>query len=307
MTVASTGPTAVGNAVVRFGAPTGAAGGVTVSPSGTTDVNVPIQAAGCAIGDCGILGFALATEPKVVGEAAFNVVFGRVASAPTSAPATLNYSCTSPQNYAPQILPAASGTLTLQPNQITVLTITPTQLPPTLTSASITCNLTNIVGAQPAQTSYTLNVTGPAGPVIGNCPATNATIHDITAGGNRAFMPMSGNDSGAVKFSPVRGSQASGIGMVTMPVPGYFAPQGNFVQIAIAECPGNFTPVTPACGYAYGSNSLPIDWSTSGSPAWKCQLDPAKQYYYNVRFHNPATSTSTCSGSCAVYVDFSYN
>ncbi len=157
----------------------------------------------------------------------------------------------------------------------------------------------------------------PPPPVPGTCNTTATRTVDATGSGTIFYAIAGSGESSAVKFTPTRGTMQQLQIQTTMPATATNkpAPTGYTMTSNISECPGDFTTALNSgglCGPRTTTrNSGVVNTSTIAfDPRYpKCTLDPAKTYFFNVRFTD-ATGTNTCaysgSGACAVGVNLTY-
>jgi hypothetical protein len=116
----------------------------------------------------------------------------------------------------------------------------------------------------------------------------------------------------ALKFNPTKAAQLSlqfqGLGEAVATG----KPSPTATTINIAECPGDFTTsLSPNCGPAttLRGPAFLLNTTTYGTDPAKCLLNPAKQYYMNIRF-TTSTGASSCayggSGACAIQLSLTY-
>jgi hypothetical protein len=153
----------------------------------------------------------------------------------------------------------------------------------------------------------------PPPPPPGTCNTTATRTVDATGSGTIFYAIAGASESSAVKFTPTRGTMAQLQIQTTMPATATNkpAPTGYTMTTNIAECPGDFTTALNSgglCGPRTTTRNSGVV-NTSTIDATKCLLDPAKTYFFNVRFTN-STGANTCayggSGACAVGVNLTY-
>lgn len=315
----------------------GNATGTTPAVGGSTTSNFSVNVATAAGGTIGFATpFSQAQTNYASGSAPFTIT-GYRDSGTNAVSAQLV--CTPDQGWAPTFSPStvswAAGVTGTQS-----ITVNPGVLPVGVTSATVTCTFQNYTGGSSpgVTTSITMTATASSNP-SNNCSTTASVTHDLITPvspntATRAYVgPVAGASTVAVKFSPTRFYAPAGTTqyavntVVSMPSVYGPPPPNNGVEMFISECPGDFTnkPATAnpgTCGYYDQGQALTISTSTvANAPSWYCKLDPAKNYYLNFRFQNPNTPPAsiatysngtgvpspTCTGSCYVYVDLSYN
>ena len=301
----------------------GSATGTTPAVSATTTAGFTVNA---VTANGGTIEFAV---PFTAAQTAFNsgaTPFYIYAYRPTGTDAvSAQIVCTPDQGYAPTFSPSTvswgagvTGLVAVQ--------VTPGTLPQGVVSANVTCSMQNVTGGAGtnANSAYAMTVSGGSAGGPANCTTTASVTHDLITPvspntATRAYVgPVAGASTVAVKFSPTRFYAPAGTTqyavntVVSMPSVFGPPPANNGVDMFISECPGDFVnkPATAApgtCGYYDQGQVLTISTSTAATaPGWYCKLDPAKNYYLNFRFQTTA-GAPTCTGSCYVYVDLSYN
>ncbi len=280
----------------------------------TKSISIPIVSAS----EPGTLAFSPVSAAVTEGGAVQTVNVTRTGSGTSAPTVTVNYTCAAlPSGYTPAITPAASGTLTWTGADAAAkpITINPTTVPAS-TAGSVTCTLSGPTGGATASTTaYVLTVNKASTGGGGTCTTTADVNVDFSTGTlYRANFSMTAQKTGAVKFKASRGLVQSDGSIITQnnvklsysaPIPGGTAP--SYYQVNISECPGDFTTTLgPSCGPFNFSGPARTNYAsvlTTGSSSYCKGLDPAKVYYYNIRYLKSDNSSGCSVGTCSNYVD----
>lgn len=312
-TVGGDATTTVGNATFEVTlTDQGTATSTTPAVGGTVVKSVPIV----DVTSPGTLSFSPTLATVTEGAAAINVSVLRTGSGAQAATVSVAYSCSAlPAGYTPGFTPGASGTLTWTGNDATAKTITinPTVVPDTV-AGTVTCTLGATTGGAVADTTQfvlTVNKVGGGGTCTTFADqnldlSTSPTSSRVTATG-------SGTKTAATKVAITRVYTGGATGTLSdvglSNATGYTTSTG--IQFNVSECPGDFTTTLgPGCGATF-STRMPytIRFTTvAGAGTSYCRVDPAKKYYINTRYVNPATGASTCAvgKTCGTYVNVYY-